>query len=133
MVATQSAHLKILVAEDEPMVRRLLQVSLQLAGHKVDVAETAREALRAWHEGRYDLLILDWFMDTDSGVEVAARVRDEGDPVPIIIMSGSARGSDRLDGMGYALKFEVLRKPFGVTDLREAVRRAVRLDEADEA
>ena len=129
MVATRSAQLKILVAEDEPMVRRLLQVSLAHAGHKVDVAENARDALRAWRECEYDLLILDWVMGTQSGVEVAARIRDEGDPVPIIIMSGGARGNDRLEGMGYALRFEVLRKPFGVTDLREAVRHVLRRDE----
>lgn len=127
MVAT--AQLKILVAEDEPMVRRLLQESLRMAGHAVDVTETAREALRAWHEGEYHLLILDWVMGHQSGVEVAARIRDHGDEVPIIIMSGAARGTDRLEGMGYALRFSVLRKPFGVTDLREAVRHALRRDE----
>lgn len=129
MVATRSAHLRILVADDEPLIRRLLQESLRLAGHTVDASENARDALRAWHEGEYNLLILDWVMGHQSGVEVAARIRDHGDDVPIIIMSGAAQGTDRLEGMGYALRFDVLRKPFGVTDLREAVRRALRRDE----
>lgn len=131
MVATRSAQLRILVADDEPMVRRLLQESLRLAGHTVDVSENARDALRAWHEGRYDLLILDWVMGHQSGVEVAARIRDDGDPVPIIIMSGAAQGTDRLEGMGYAMRFQVLRKPFGLTDLREAVQRALGRDETE--
>jgi len=126
MVATRNAQLRILVADDEPMIRRLLQETLRLAGHTVDASESARDALRAWHEGAYDLLILDWVMGHQSGVEVAARIRDHGDPVPIIIMSGSSPGTDRLEGMGYALRFEILRKPFGVTDLREAVKRVLR-------
>jgi DNA-binding response OmpR family regulator len=129
MVGARPVSLHILVADDEPMVVRVVGEALRLSGHRVDVAHNGRDALRSWHEAEYDLLILDAMMDRQSGVEVATRVREHGSAVPIVLLSAASRPTDRLDPLAYTLKAEILRKPFGARELGEAVDRAMgRLD-----
>jgi len=122
----EAQPLRILVADDEPLVVRMIGEALKISGHRVDVAGSGHEALRSWHEAEYDLLILDAVMDRQSGVEVASRIREDGSDIPIVLMSSGAAGGDRLDPLAYTLRVEVLRKPFGARDLAETVSRAVR-------
>ena len=120
------AHpLRILVADDEPMVVRMIGDALRVSGHRVDFAGSGNEALRSWHEAEYDLIILDAVMDRQSGVEVASRIREDGSDIPIVLMSSGSAAGDRLDPLAYTLRVEVLRKPFGASDLANTVQRAV--------
>ena len=126
MVEAQPTPLRILVADDEPMVTRMIGDVLRFSGHRVDLAETGHDALRSWHEAEYDLLILDAMMDRQSGVEIASRIRHDGSEVPIVLMSSGPSATDRLDPLAYTLRVEVLRKPFGAKDLFQSLTRAVR-------
>ena len=118
--------LRILVADDEPLVATMIEEALRVSGHRVDVAASGNEALRSWHEAEYDLIILDAVMGRQSGVEVASRIREDGSDIPIVLMSSGSAGGDRLDPLAYTLRVEVLRKPFGAKDLAQTVWRAVR-------
>lgn len=117
---------RILVADDEPMVRRLLRESLTLDGHAVELSEDGRDALQRYRPGTFDLLILDSRLARRSGLEVVAQVRNAGDSIPIILTSASAAGMGRVEPFAFTFRVELLRKPYGVRDLRDAVERATR-------
>ena len=118
--------LRILVADDEPAVSRLMKESLSLSGCAVDLCEDGRDALARYRPGDYDLLILDSMLARRSGLEVVVQLRNAGDGVPIILTSASPMGVGRVEPFAFTYRVELLRKPFGVRELRAAVDRATR-------
>jgi DNA-binding response OmpR family regulator len=117
---------RILVGDDEDQICRLVRDVLKPVGYDIDVTQDGREALERYGAGGYALLILDTLMARTSGLEVVMKVRDRGDVVPIILMSGPLREQDRVEPFAFTYRVDVLRKPFGVGDLRSAVERALR-------
>ncbi len=116
---------RILVGDDEFQICRLVQDVLKSVGYVIDVTQTGREFLDRYHCGDYSLLILDTVLLHTSGLEVVMKLRDRGDVVPIILMSGASREADRVEPFAFTYRVDVLRKPFGVGDLRSAVSRAL--------
>lgn len=114
----------MLVADDEPMLLQLVRDILKSAW-QVEATDSGREALQLHRESRYDALILDSSMRSLSGMEIVTRVRDRGDRVPIILMTSELQGSGRMDPFAFAYRVDLLRKPFGIHDLQNALQRAV--------
>ena len=71
---TQGA--RILVVDDEPQIRRSLQVNLERSGYSVETADTGEDALDAFRNRRPDVVILDLLMPGVGGVEVVRRIRE---------------------------------------------------------
>jgi DNA-binding response OmpR family regulator len=86
----------ILLIEDDPLVRRGLQLALCRHGHDVRTADTGEDGLRELQASRPDLVVLDLMLPGIDGFEVCRRVRAAGE-VPVIILT--ARGDD-LDVVG---------------------------------
>lgn len=116
---------RILVGDDESHICRLVSDILGPSGYTVDLQQDGRDILRRYHAGDYSLLILDTVLQHTSGLEVVMKIRDRGDAVPIILMSGSADEPDRVGPFAFTYRVDILRKPFGVGDLRGAVDRAL--------
>ena len=76
----------ILIVEDEPLIRKLLTISLENADYKVVPSNNGREAVRLVASVRPDLIVLDLGLPDIDGKEVIAKVR-EWSQVPIIICS----------------------------------------------
>lgn len=115
---------RVLVADDEPLLLRLVRDTLRSA-YEVEATDSGREALLLHRESRYDVLILDSSLHSLSGMEIVTRVRDRGDRVPIILMTSEIRGAGRMDPFAFAYRVDLLRKPFGIRDLQDALGRAV--------
>ncbi|SFJ32705.1 MULTISPECIES: response regulator transcription factor [Amycolatopsis] len=81
----------ILLIEDDPLVRRGLQLALSRHGHDVHTAETGEDGLRALRETPADLVVLDLMLPGIDGIEVCRRIRADGE-VPVIMLT--ARGDD---------------------------------------
>jgi len=115
----------VLLAEDEPQVRFLIQTVLEQAGYTVVLAEDGRHALQLAEQiERIDLLVSDVRMPHLGGVELARRLRGHWPRLEVILMSGypDIDSADTRDGtVGHAL----LAKPFGTTDLLGCVRKAL--------
>jgi CheY-like chemotaxis protein len=117
-------NVDILVVDDEPDARDLLQRLLEDHGAKVRTAGSAREALDVFAAAPPDLLISDIGMPVMDGYalirDVRRRSRDEGGEIPAIALTAFARSEDRMRAMiaGYNLH---LAKPIEPTELMVAV------------
>jgi two-component system response regulator TrcR len=121
---------RILVGDDEIQICRLVRDVLR-PSYDVDVTQDGRKLLERYHSGDYELLILDTLMVQVSGLEVVMRLRDRGEVVPIILMIGPRKEPDRVETFAFTYRVHVLRKPFGVAELRETVARALRISRPD--
>jgi two-component system cell cycle sensor histidine kinase/response regulator CckA len=115
----------LLIADDEPSVRRLVASALQRDGYRLLVASSAEEALimAGSHEGPIDLLLTDAMMPGRSGVELANLMRAEHAGIPVILMSGYTK--ETLDVPGLAAPIDLLQKPFSPQELRRRIREAL--------
>lgn len=117
---------RILVADDDPVILRLLQVNFRLEGYEVETAPHGEEALKKAKDFLPDLILLDVMMPGLDGWEVCRQLKD--DPatadIPVIFLSARAQDEDRR--RGYALGVvEYVTKPFDPGQLVETVQRAL--------
>lgn len=116
---------RILVGDDEPQICNLVRDVLRVGGYTIDFTHDGRGFLQHYETGSYSLLILDTMLLHMSGLELVMKLRDQGDAVPIILMSGPAAQGARVEPFAFTYRVDVLRKPFGIGDLRAAVNRAL--------
>ena len=115
---------RILVGDDETQICRVVRDVLRTDGYTIDVTRDGGEFLERYRPGDYELLILDTLLRSTSGMEVVMKLRDRGDEIPILLMSGPGQESAGVEAFAFTYRVDVLRKPFGVDDLRTAVRRS---------
>ena len=116
---------KLLVVDDEPAIRKLLNAGLTTQGYDVTSAATAAEAIARVGEARPDLVILDLGLPDMPGRDLLARWRAEGLDVPVVILSS------RTDEAGIVEALEggaddYVTKPFGMNELIARLRVALR-------
>ena len=126
--------MKILVAEDDPVSRRLLQVSLTKWGYQVTATGDGEEAWRMLQNpDTARLVILDWMMPSLDGVGLCRRIRQSGnEPYTYLILLTAKRESEDIVRGLEAGADDYIVKPFHVQELRVRVRageRLVRLQE----
>ncbi len=114
---------RILVVDDEELVRETLCNMLEDAGYETIEAGNGVEALHVFDEHEVDLVVTDIFMPEKEGLETIAELRQKRPEVKIVAISGGG-GDGNMDYLEYATRFgasSVLTKPF----LREDVLRVV--------
>jgi two-component system KDP operon response regulator KdpE len=119
---TQGA--RILVVDDEPQIRRSLQVNLESKGYAVETAETGEEAIGAFHNRHPDVIILDLIMPGIGGVEVVRRIR-ESSTVPIIVLSAMGDEPRKVEALEMGAD-DYMTKPFGMGELLARLRSLLR-------
>ena len=82
---------RILIAEDEEVLRMLMVDTLEDEGHELDEAADGQEAIDHIMENDYDLILLDYMMPLLTGLEVIERVRNSPDKSTVKIMMVSAK------------------------------------------
>lgn len=127
--ARASAFETILVAEDDPIFRRLLQASLEDWGYRVSVVEdgaTAWEILQ--RPNTHDLLILDCMMPGINGLDLCGRIRGRNPEryQYILLLSGKDEKEDIVKGLDAGAD-DYLTKPFDVGELRARLRAGERI------
>jgi CheY-like chemotaxis protein len=115
---------RILAVEDEPLLQRLLVTALKNRGYRVDICADGEEALGKIDQATYHLIITDFRMPRMTGIELIRALQARRERIPIVLTS-----SDTLEEMKIAdqevAAVEFLRKPYGLTDLYNAVQRAL--------
>jgi len=115
---------RILVIDDEPQIRRFLEISLRSQGYGVDEAATGREGLERLATRGADLVVLDLGLPDMEGHEVLRELR-QWSRVPVIVLSVRASEAEKvrvLDGGAN----DYVTKPFGIQELMARVRGLLR-------
>ncbi len=110
----------ILVIDDEPHIRRFLQISLRSQGHQVLVAETGMAGLDALRTANVDLVILDIGLPDIDGHAVLARLRAFSQ-VPVIMLTVRSGEGDKVAALD-AGAHDYVTKPFGINELMARIR-----------
>lgn len=103
--------MKILVAEDEPAMQKIIKMYLLKAGYIVDIAGNGREALDKLEADSYDLLIADWMMPEMNGIQLCREVRSGDIPVKIIMLTAKGEVDSEITGLSGGAD-DYIRKPF---------------------
>jgi len=122
---------RVLVVDDEPQIRKTLEVNLRARRYEVDLASTGEEALDLAARHHPDVVILDLGLPGIDGIDVVRGLRGWSQ-VPIVILSVRERESDKVAALDAGAD-DYVTKPFGMDELlarlRAALRRAAPADE----
>jgi two-component system, OmpR family, response regulator len=127
---------KVLVVDDEPNIRELVQVALKFHGCAVTTSATGMEALQLAEADNPDLIVLDVMLPDIDGFEVCRRLRASANDVPVIFLTARDTTSDTVTGLTLGGD-DYITKPFSVEALvarvRAVLRRASKQAERDGA
>ena len=119
------AEYKILIVDDEPDLREILQCNLENAGYEVDTAASAEEALELLTPD-HSLILLDVMMGGMSGFRMAEKLRKEqNNPIPIIFLTAKDTENDLLTGFS-AGGDDYIAKPFSLQEVLARVKALLR-------
>ncbi|WP_321783910.1 ATP-binding protein [Burkholderia pyrrocinia] len=124
--------LRVLVAEDHPASRALLRDQLDALGYDATIVSNGIEAMRAYFERPYDVVLTDLGMPELDGFALANFLREQGARVPVITMTAHATDEDRRR-CAQAGAVEVVLKPLSIETLDAALRRHAGRDAASPA
>lgn len=112
--------LRILVVEDEPMVREVISAYLEEDQHTITLAENGRDGLDKYLAGTFDLVLTDRAMPEMNGDELAVEIRKVNPAQPVVLLTGfgelMASAGEKPPGVDL-----VVGKPFNMTSLRNAL------------
>ena len=108
---------RVLIVDDEPAVREMLAVALEMAGFEVKEAEDASTALHQVASSLPDLMLIDWMMPQVSGLELCRRLRRNPDTANIPLILLTARGEEDAKITGLEVADDYIPKPFSPREL----------------
>ena len=115
---------RILLADDESSIRRILETRLKMAGYDVYTAQDGEEAVASFNKNNPDLVVLDVMMPKMDGYGVTREIRRTSD-VPIIILTALGDVSERITGLELGADDYVI-KPFSPKELEARVKAVLR-------
>jgi two-component system OmpR family response regulator len=115
----------VLVVDDEPNIRDLVEVTLRFHGFAVVTAGTGEDALSRARQDRPRLIVLDVMLPDIGGFEVCRRLRASGDETPVIFLTARDTSSDTVTGLALGGD-DYVTKPFSVDALVARVRAVLR-------
>ena len=123
---------RVLVVEDEELIREMLVLALEGEGYEVETATDGRlavEQLQSYdannNETVFDLVILDLMLPQINGLDICRLVRHQGNPVPILMLSAKGSETDRVFGLEVGAD-DYLSKPFSMRELVARCRALLR-------
>lgn len=117
--------MRILLVDDEGELANPLSHLLTREGYTVDVAYDGDRGSRLAAEGDYDLLILDWMLPGQSGLEICQMLRSRGNATPVLFLTAKDTIDDRVKGLDAGAD-DYLVKPFELRELLARVRALLR-------
>lgn len=117
--------MRLLLVEDEPVLRDQLATRLRKDGYAVDTAKDGEEGLFYAIEYPIDLAIVDLGLPKISGIELIQRLRKQGRDVPVLILTARNRWQDKVEGLESGAD-DYLAKPFHYEELAARVKALIR-------
>jgi len=123
-MGTNNKDISILIVDDEPDIREILQFNLQNEGYNIDLAESAEQAAKLL-SSKHKLILLDVMMGGISGFKFADQLRKEGNSIPIIFLTAKDTENDMLTGFSLGGD-DYISKPFSIKEVVARVRSVLR-------
>lgn len=117
--------MRILIVEDDVLIREILSKVLEKHGFSSDAARTGEEGLSLAEVNRYDVIVLDINLPLLDGFEVLEQLRSRGDHTPVLLLTSRHQVSDRVHGFDLGAD-DYLSKPFEYDELIERLRAITR-------
>jgi DNA-binding response OmpR family regulator len=111
----------ILVVEDDAPLARIVKKSLESGGHTVEVAVDGQEGLDLGRRRSHDAVVLDIQLPKVNGMDVCRMLREDGNRVPIIMLTARGAVADRINGLDAGAD-DYLPKPFSLAELQARLR-----------
>jgi two-component system KDP operon response regulator KdpE len=115
---------RILVVDDEPQIRRSLQINLENKDYAVETAASGEEALEAMARRKPDVVIVDLVLPSIDGIELTRRIREQSS-IPIIVLSAIGDERKKVEALESGAD-DYVTKPFGMDELAARIRSALR-------
>ena len=115
-----AASIRILVIDDEPQIRRFLEISLRAQGYVVELADGATAGLGALATHGADLVVLDMGLPGRDGLDVLRDIR-QWSQVPVLMLTVRAHESEKVAALDAGAN-DYVTKPFGIQELMARIR-----------
>ena len=122
--ASVAVPARVLVIDDEPQIRKFLDISLRAQGYRVEMADTGEGGLQALAGHGADLVILDLGLPDRDGQDVLRELR-QWSQVPVILLTVRADEGEKVSALDAGAN-DYVTKPFGVQELMARVRALLR-------
>jgi DNA-binding response OmpR family regulator len=116
---------RILLAEDDAVLRGVMHKSLLAAGHRVDAVGSLAHTRSLWREQPFDAVLLDLNLGDGSGLEALREARLRGDRTPVLVLTARNRTEERIAGLDAGAD-DYLGKPFELAEVEARLRALVR-------
>lgn len=124
-------HASILIVEDDPDIQDMLNYSLLPEGYTLNSAMTVREGWEIIDKKPVDLVLLDWMLPDNSGIDLLHRIRKYHSALPVIMITAKAEEEDRILGLDVGAD-DYITKPFSVRELKSRIQAVLRRSMPDE-
>lgn len=115
---------RMLVVDDEPKMRKILELALSSMGHDIVHASDGLEALAAIDKAHFDLVLTDLRMPRKDGIELLRELRDRGEDVPVIVLTAYGTIESAVEAMRLGASDYIIR-PFEIETIELAVTRTL--------
>jgi len=115
--------LEIVLADDEPIVRKRLKAALEQDGYSVEVYEDGTDVLERLGQKTFDIVVTDLRMEDVDGIRVLQETIAKSSQTKVIVITGYATVETAREALAKGA-FDFIAKPFKPNDLREIIERA---------
>jgi two-component system phosphate regulon response regulator PhoB len=124
-------HASILIVEDDPDIQDMLNYSLLPEGYTLHSAMTVRDGWDIIDKKSVDLVLLDWMLPDNSGIDLLHRIRKYHSALPVIMITAKTEEEDRILGLDVGAD-DYITKPFSVRELKSRIQAVLRRSMPDE-
>ena len=117
--------MRVLVVEDEAKVLTLINAGLEEHGFTVEMCRDGDTAMALIQSQPFDAIVLDVMLPGRDGLSILRKVREEGNPVPVVLLTARADLSERVEGLNLGAD-DYLAKPFSILELVARLRAVLR-------
>ena len=118
-------HANILIVEDDPAIQDMLEFSLSAEAYTLHSAFTVKQGWDIIQNKSIDLVLLDWMLPDNSGIDLLHRIRKYHSMLPVIMITAKAEEEDRILGLDVGAD-DYVTKPFSVRELNSRIQALLR-------
>lgn len=125
------SYANVLIVEDDQGIQDMLQYALESEGYKLHQAFSVKQAWEIIESKSLDIVLLDWMLPDNSGIDLLHRIRKYHSMLPVIMVTARGEEEDRVLGLDVGAD-DYITKPFAVRELKSRMQAVLRRTMPDE-